>query len=155
LLGFFFLCGAFATLPCTFGQNQLPQFAQPQLPRTTLKIDGHELEVEIAATAESMSRGLMFRNSLPGNAGMLFVFPAAHQASFWMKNTSIPLSIAYLDKDGKILEVYPLIPFDETTVKSKSDKICYALEVNRDWFNTRNIKPGTQIQNLPVLKKQN
>jgi uncharacterized protein len=126
--------------------------ASEALPQLTLKIGRETLQAEIASTPSSMARGLMFRTSLPTDQGMLFVFPVGHQASFWMKNTSLPLSIAYIDQEGRILEIHPLIPFDETPVKSKSDNVYYALEVNRDWFNVRQIKPGDQIQNLPRVK---
>jgi uncharacterized protein len=151
LLTFFVL----ALLPWTASAEKsasLFEAANPafsQLPLTQVKIGDHTLNVEIAASPQTMARGLMFRTFLPADQGMLFIFPVEHQASFWMKNTSIPLSIAYLDKDGKILEIHPLIPFEESAVKSKSDRIRYALEVNRDWFSSRNIKTGTQVQNLP------
>ncbi|NJK90368.1 MAG: DUF192 domain-containing protein [Blastochloris sp.] len=121
------------------GSDQLNQAA---LPVIELKVGQHLLKVEVASTPQSMARGLMFRRSLPPDQGMLFVFPLEHQASFWMKNTSIPLSIAYLDKEGTILEIHPLIPFREEAVQSKSNKVLYALEVNRDWFSTRQITPA-------------
>ena len=126
--------------------------ALTSLPETQLTIGDKRLKVEVAATYEAMARGLMFRNFLASDAGMLFVFPTEHQASFWMKNTSLPLSIAYIDLQGKILEIHALIPFEEKPVVAKSSKVFYALEVNRDWFNLNNIKPGMQIKGLPTLK---
>jgi uncharacterized membrane protein (UPF0127 family) len=152
LLALFFLALSVpSAVPDVCGQNPSPSYpwTPTQLPRTKLQINGHDLMVEVAATSESMSRGLMFRTSLPADSGMLFIFPFEHRASFWMKNTSLPLSIAYLDQDGKILEIYPLIPFEEKSVKSQSEKIRYALEVNRDWFTTHQIKPDTQVFGLP------
>jgi len=114
-----------------------------------LKIGVHELIVELAITDQEQETGLMNRTSLGSDQGMLFVFAHPQHASFWMHNTSIPLDLAYLDEKGEILEILPLVPFEEKSVNSKSDKVAYALETNRDWFSSRGLKPGQKVQGIP------
>ncbi|NCW26852.1 MAG: DUF192 domain-containing protein [Verrucomicrobia bacterium] len=115
-----------------------------------LKIGSHELIVELAVSDHEQETGLMNRTSLGSDQGMLFIFDQPREASFWMHNTSIPLDLAYLDEQGEILEILPLIPFEEKPVKSKSARVAYALEVNRDWFSSRGLKAGTKVQGLPA-----
>ena len=114
-----------------------------------LHIGGHILTAELAVTPNEQMTGLMNRESLESNHGMLFVFPEPKQASFWMHNTSIPLDLAFLDADGVILEIIPLVPFEEKPVLSKSSKVSYALEVSRDWFASRNLKAGLKVAGIP------
>jgi uncharacterized membrane protein (UPF0127 family) len=114
-----------------------------------LKIGGHQVVVEVADTLGEQVMGLMNRDSLPADRGMLFVFEEPKRAFFWMKNTSIPLDVAFLDADGVILEIQPLVPYEETRVASKSDQVAYAIETNRDWFSSRGLKPGLKVQGLP------
>ena len=115
-----------------------------------LKIGNHDLLVELAVSDLEQEKGLMNRDSLGTDQGMLFVFDQPKEASFWMHNTSIPLDLAYLDEKGEILEILPLVPFEENPVNSKSKKVAYALEVNRDWFSSRSLKAGTKVQGLPT-----
>ena len=114
-----------------------------------LKIGSHELIVELAISDQEQETGLMNRTTLGSDRGMLFVFDHPRHASFWMHNTSIPLDLAYLDEKGEILEILPLLPFEEKSVNSKSDKVAYALEVNRDWFSSRGLKAGQKVQGIP------
>ncbi len=114
-----------------------------------LKIGDHPLVVEVADTPGEQVVGLMNRDSLPTDRGMIFIFGEPKKASFWMKNTSIPLDLAFLDSEGVILEIHPLVPFEETRVVSQSDKVAYAIETNRDWFSSRGLKPGLKVQGLP------
>ena len=102
--------------------------------------------------------GLMNRDTLDSDRGMLFVFPEPKQASFWMHNTSIPLDLAFLDANGVILEIIPLVPFEEKRVQSQSSKVSYALEVTRDWFASRGLKAGIKVKGLPkyfITSQQN
>lgn len=115
-----------------------------------LKIGSHDLMVELAVSDQEQMNGLMNRDSLGADQGMLFIFNVPREASFWMHNTSIPLDLAYLDEKGEILEILPLVPFEEKAVKSKSNKVAFALETNRDWFASRGLKPGTKVQGLPT-----
>lgn len=112
-----------------------------------IEINGAKLYIEIALTEQERATGLMFRESLPENQGMLFVFENEQILNFWMKNTSIPLSIAYIRENGLIIGIYDMKPYDETPISSMYP--CkYALEVNKGWFSKNNIKAGDTI-NLP------
>ena|SRR5208282_1375903 len=116
-----------------------------------LKISNVPLTVEIADTPQASENGLMFRGSLPEDRGMLFVYDAdaPKRATFWMKNTKIPLSIAFIDSAGTILEVKSMYPMDESVVSSSSAEVAYALEVNQGWFDRHKISPGDKIDGIP------
>jgi uncharacterized protein len=114
-----------------------------------LKILNASLKAEVADTPQASENGLMFRDSLPEDRGMVFVFEQPKTASFWMRNTKIPLSIAYIDSTGKILEIKSMKPLDETVVPSISDRVAYALEVNQGWFDRHGIAPGVKIDGMP------
>lgn len=118
----------------------------PPLPTVQLWIGPRELKAEVAATDPHRMTGMMFRKSLPENSGMLFVFPVPHRAGFWMKNTSVPLSAAYIDPEGTILEIRDLQPFDTNSVVAVSDQVQFVLEVNQGWFQRNNISPGVVIR---------
>ena len=100
--------------------------------------------VEIADSQKLINRGLMYRNSLDENTGMLFVFPDNEQRGFWMKNTNIPLSTAFIDEDYRILNIENMIPHDISTVLS-SGPAKYVLEMNQGWFDKHGIIPGFAI----------
>src|ERR1700724_1076074 len=114
-----------------------------------LKISNKPVTAEIADTPQASENGLMFRDSLPEDHGMLFIFEQPKKASFWMKNTKIPLSIAFIDSAGKILEIKSMNPLDETVVPSGSDQVAYALEVNQGWFARHAISSGSKIDGIP------
>ncbi|MEM6821624.1 MAG: DUF192 domain-containing protein [Verrucomicrobiota bacterium] len=138
LLGWFSACSGEA--------NPSQEF---QLKTRQIKVSETPLTVEVADTEGTMARGLMYRKELAGDRGMLFVFPRPHRASFWMKNTFIPLSIAYLNSEGTILEIYRMKPLDQTSIASASMRIQYALEVNQGWFEHYGIKIGDRVTGLP------
>lgn len=114
----------------------------------TLRINQWEISAEIADTLEKQQLGLMHRKTLPENSGMIFVYSRDSRKSFWMKNTSIPLSIAYIAKDGTIKEIYDMEPFSKRTTDSKFS-VRYALEVNKGAFEKHGIKPGDKVEFLP------
>lgn len=114
----------------------------------TLRINQWEISAEIADTPEKQQLGLMHRKTLPENSGMIFVYSRDSRKSFWMKNTSIPLSIAYIAKDGTIKEIYDMEPFSKRTTDSKFS-VRYALEVNKGAFEKHGIKPGDKVEFLP------
>ncbi len=123
--------------------------AQPPLPTVLLRIGSQTLKAEVAEDDTTRATGLMFREGLEENAGMLFVMPATAPAGFWMRNTKIPLSIAYISPAGVILEIHSLEPFNETPVHSRFPNIAYALEVRRGWFSDHGIFPGARIEGIP------
>ncbi|MFW5644036.1 MAG: DUF192 domain-containing protein [Alkalispirochaeta sp.] len=109
-----------------------------------LPVGNHTFTVEIADDEEERARGLMFRDSLPEDGGMLFVFPSAEPRSFWMKNTRIPLSIAYINSRGEILEIYPMEPLSTDPVPSRYPAQ-YALEVRQGRFGEVGVTIGDTI----------
>ncbi|QSR84305.1 DUF192 domain-containing protein [Methylacidimicrobium sp. B4] len=111
-----------------------------------LSVGSGRLAVEVARTHEELSRGLMFRRSLDEDAGMLFLLPHEGVASFWMANTTIPLSVAFLDRTGAILEIHDLEPLDTRIVSSESARVRFALEVNRDWFARHAVRAGETVR---------
>jgi uncharacterized membrane protein (UPF0127 family) len=115
--------------------------------RIELKIKAVELVAEIACDDLSRRQGLMRRESLPENRGMLFLFPQGRRQGFWMRNTLIPLSIAFIDDDGTILQIEHMKPHDEGSTVS-INRVRYALEMNRDWFSRKGIAVGDRIENL-------
>ena len=102
------------------------------------------VKAEIASTPEERSRGLMFRKKLPDGDGMLFIFERDEVLSFWMKNTLIPLSIAFISSDGRITEIRDMYPHNETPVVS-SRSVRYALEVPQGWFSKAGVQIGDRI----------
>lgn len=110
----------------------------------TVYVGEHPFRLEIAATPEERATGLMFREELDPDQGMLFVFPESAPRSFWMKNTPLPLSIAYIAADGTILEIYDMEPHSLEPVRSRFPAK-YALEVNQGRFRELGIDRGTVI----------
>jgi uncharacterized protein len=124
--------------------------AQLTLPSVKLSVAGKTVTAEVADDARERSVGLMFRERLAPNAGMLFVMPKPERASFWMKNTTLPLSVAYINPAGVILEIHDLQPLDEKPVPSAFPNIAYALEMEQGWFNENGILAGDRVQGLPA-----
>jgi uncharacterized membrane protein (UPF0127 family) len=114
-----------------------------------IQIANETLDVELAETPQQIAKGLRFRETLAEDAGMLFIFPKPQRLSFWMKDASIPLSIAYIQPDGKIVQIRAMQPHDETPVPSLSNAVTYALLVNQGWFERHGISAGTIIEDLP------
>jgi uncharacterized membrane protein (UPF0127 family) len=110
-----------------------------------------ELAVELARTVEERSRGLMFREELGEDRGMLFVFAEDSEGSFWMKDTSIPLSIAFIEGDGTILDVQDMEPLTEERHKPPGP-YRYALEVNQGWFQRHDRGAGDVVE-IPSFPK--
>ena len=111
----------------------------------TLRINDITLNVEIAQDPESLQEGLMFRESLPENQGMLFVFPYERILSFWMRNTYIPLDIAFINSAGQIIDIQTMEPIDESKHYISSAPALYALEVNGGWFERHQIGVGATV----------
>ena len=117
----------------------------------TLRIGKHTVHAEIADTPQSREQGLMRRNHLCANCGMLFVFEKADRYRFWMKDTSLPLSIAFIAADGSIINIAEMQPYTTDSHGAESESL-YVLEMNRSWFTRKGIKPGDNIQGLQQLR---
>jgi hypothetical protein len=117
-----------------------------------LGVGGHPVTVELAFTDQCRQRGLMERFVLPENHGMLFIYPRAQMLTFWMKDTKIPLSIAFISRQGKILNIDEMPPMVETIYASSSNGL-YALEMRKGWFNEYGIIRGDSVTGLMHLPK--
>lgn len=124
----------------------IPTAAQPKLQTMKLWLGAEEMEAELALTGIQQQTGMMFRTNLAENAGMLFVFPVPHQASFWMINCPLPLSAAYIDPSGIILEIHDLEPHNTNTVQAATDRVQFVLETNQGWFKRHNVAPGAMVR---------
>jgi uncharacterized membrane protein (UPF0127 family) len=113
--------------------------------RIPLYIKSKEIWVEVAKTPEETSNGLMGRNRLGKDEGMLFIFEAEDYHGFWMKNTLIPLSIAFIDKDGRIVKITDMKPLSLQT-HAPPRPVIYALEMNKGWFSSNGIKAGDIVR---------
>ncbi len=128
----------------------LTQSAWGGLPTHELKLAGKTLTVEVAATPAARSQGLMFRESLPEDHGMLFVWPREQWIGMWMKNTAIPLSVAFIDREFRILNIADMEPFS-TQKHASSAPALFALEVQRGWFARNGIAAGDTLTELDRL----
>ena len=122
--------------------------AQPPLPSTTLLLNEHSVLAEVADTPSARSQGLMYRQALEPNSGMLFVFDTPLMACFWMKNTQIPLSIAFITAKGIISNIEDMEPFSLASV-CPTQTMLYALEMEQGWFDQHGIQAGDSVQQLP------
>ncbi|MCU0973407.1 MAG: DUF192 domain-containing protein [Burkholderiales bacterium] len=125
----------------------LPAASAAQSIDITLSIAGHQLRAEVAASPDSRSQGLMFRERMEANRGMLFVFPEITTQSMWMMNTLIPLSVAFIGPDGRILNIRDMTPHT-LDIHSSEGSAAYALEMNRGWFAQRGIGRGARVEGL-------
>ena|SRR5437867_9063199 len=131
--------------------NQTSPTPSPTFPTTTTITfttsagDQVDLPVEVADTPEERARGLMSRESLPADQGMLFKFPSETKAGFWMKDTIIPLSIAFISKDGVIVDILDMAPLS-TTLRSPSRPYLTAVEANQGWFAQNGVKTASRVE---------
>ena len=131
-------------LPLLFLILPLPVLAAEML---DLSVGMYRIQAELAHTDATRQRGLMFRKDMPEQQGMLFVFPAVAQHCMWMRNTLLPLSVAFLDEAGRIINVEEMAP--QTEINHCARKPArYALEMNRNWFKQRGLGAGAQIRGV-------
>ena len=109
------------------------------------RIGRGSLGLELAVSPSQRAKGLMFRMSLPRDAGMLFVFPDTGRRAFWMKNTYIPLSIAFLDRGLRVIALFDMKPHDRTPVGPEKPAM-YVLEVNKGWFRRNSVRVGSRLR---------
>jgi uncharacterized membrane protein (UPF0127 family) len=135
----FALCGVIFLLSCTAEKLPVREFP--------VERDGQKItavKAEIARSDEERNKGLMFRKNLADGEGMLFVYERDQVLSFWMKNTNIPLSIAFIASDGRIVDIKDMYPHDESSVLS-TRSVRYALEVPQGWFSRAGVRHGDII----------
>ena len=141
------LCGFAVLLPVVAGAQQ----PQMQLPRTKLTAGMHLLDVQVAQTPQERQIGLMFRKDMPQHEGMLFVFEQPAPQCFWMRNTLIPLTAAFVADDGTIVNLADMKPqSDDSHCSAKP--VRYVLEMNQGWFARRNIQAGYKLGGGPFSR---
>lgn len=118
--------------------------ALAEMPRIELTAGFYRIEAEVAADQSNRMQGLMHRRSMPANQGMLFVFTWADRHCMWMRNTVLPLSVAFLDEEGRIINIEDMAPQTEEN-HCAAAAARFALEMNRGWFSSKGIKPGQRI----------
>ena len=134
-----------ASLLCA---TALAQTGPQKLPSIRLNAGIHNIQAEVAQSPDERSTGLMFRKEMGTNEGMLFAFEQPAQQCFWMKNTLLPLSIAFIADDGSIVNIDHMKP--QTLESHCSTKpVRFVLEMNEGWFEKRGIKPGTKLRGAP------
>jgi len=129
-----------------------PAGAEAPLRVTHVRIAGHPLRVEVAATIEQRMKGLMFREKLAKNDGMLFVFEEPGYHAMWMQNTLLALSVAFVDGEGRILNIADMEP-KTLDQHAAAGPAVFAIETNKGWFAERRIKAGDQVTGLPKRPK--
>ncbi len=140
-----------ASLACALlaGGSALGQGApQPRLATIDLRAGMHVIKAELAVTPAQQMTGMMFRTEMPGNEGMLFVNDDKSVRCFWMKNTLVPLTIAFIADDGTIVNLADMQPRDEASHCSKAP-VRYSLEMRQGWFDKRGIKAGFKLTGPP------
>lgn len=133
------LSAVLASLAALFASS-----TQAQMPRMELNAGMHRIEAEVAADMPNRMQGLMHRKSLGTNQGMLFVFLQAERHCMWMRNTLIPLSVAFLDEAGRIINIADMQPHSEAN-HCAAAPARFALEMNQGWFASRGLRPGQKI----------
>ena len=121
---------------------------QTQLPRIALSAGIHQMDIQVALTPEQHQIGLMFRREMPQVEGMLFVFQAPSKQCFWMKNTILPLTAAFVGDDGTIVNLEDMQP-QTTTSHCSAKPVRYVLEMNQGWFAKKGISAGTKLTGRP------
>lgn len=121
--------------------------ALAEMPQVELTAGFYRIEAEVAATQTDRVQGLMNRRSMAANHGMLFVFPEAERHCMWMRNTFLPLSVAFLDNDGRVLNIEDMEPQTDTS-HCAAGPARFALEMNKGWFSAKGLKKGLQLGGL-------
>ncbi|MFI5357250.1 MAG: DUF192 domain-containing protein [Opitutales bacterium] len=130
--------------------------AAPAAPKTvadffTIQVGGRSVRMQLAVLNAEMERGLMERRNLGSDEGMIFIYQRPQRMSFWMHDTSTPLDIGFFDRSGTLVEVYPMQPFDETTVASRSEQLQFALEMNQGWYSANGVFPGATLDRAALV----
>jgi hypothetical protein len=146
------LLALLSILVCAPALAQEDSGPQPQLPTVQLQSGMYQIKAEVAGTYSTRMIGLMKREKMAANAGMLFLFPERDKQCMWMKNTLLPLSVAFMDEKGVILNIEDMAP--QTEDSHCSNGIApYALEMNLNWFKQKGIKAGSKISGLDKAGK--
>lgn len=143
------LCVCLAMVLPTAGCGAKEPAVEP-VPKTivdffTVKVGDRAVRMQVAVLMPEMERGLMGRRDLKADEGMIFVYGAPQTMSFWMHNTPTPLDIGFFNAKGELVEIYPLLPYDERPVRSNSERLQFALEMNQNWYRDNGVRPGAKL----------
>ena len=130
-------CGAKAPAP-----EAAPKTVADYFP---IKVGNQVVRMQLAVLPLEMERGLMDRRDLAPDQGMLFVYRSTQRMAFWMHDTPTPLDIGFFTADGALVEIYPMLPYDEKTIASRSQDLKFALEMNQNWYRDNGVKPGAKL----------
>ena len=133
---------------CGLAWSQAAAGQPQQLPVIQLRAGMHLIQAEVARTPQEHAIGLMWRKEMPTNHGMIFAFPKAGVQCFWMKNTLLPLSVAFIDDNGRVVNIDEMKPQTEDSHCS-AEPVRFVLEMNSGWFQKRGIKAGSKIEGAP------
>jgi hypothetical protein len=144
------LSTALALLVPLTGCSEKQAAEKPEVHKTVsdffpIKVGDRVVQMQLAVLPLEMQQGLMGRRDLGTDQGMIFVYQKPERMSFYMRNTPTPLDIGYFDAEGHLCEVYPMYPYDEKTISSRSYSIQFALEMNQGWYKANGVKTGTQL----------
>lgn len=146
---FFRLCflsiALFSLAGCNAGDETRPQAHKTFGDYFDIKLGDKTVRLQFAVLPLEQQQGLMFRRDLGENDGMIFVYEHPQAMSFWMRNTPTALDIGYFDSSGTLLEVYPMHSFDETPVRSRSDRVRYAVEMKQNWYREHGVRAGAKL----------
>jgi uncharacterized membrane protein (UPF0127 family) len=129
------------------------QEAQMDLPRAKLSAGMHQIDSQVASTPGQRSTGLMYRKTMPQHEGMLFVFEQPTKQCFWMKNTLLPLTAAFVDDDGTIVNLEDMKP-QTLDAHCSAKPVRFVLEMNQGWFAKKGLKPGSKLSGAPFEAKR-
>lgn len=138
----------FLTSMILLGTGASAQQGPQHLPSVKLIAGQHVINAELAQTPDERSTGLMFRKTMPTSDGMLFIFEQPGVQCFWMKNTLLPLSVAFIGDDGSVVNIDEMQP-EMLDSHCSAKPVRFVLEMNKSWFDSRGVKPGTRIKGSP------
>ncbi len=110
-----------------------------------IKVGDQTVRMQLAVLPQEQERGLMERRDLAADQGMIFVYGSTQQMTFWMHDTPTALDIGFFNADGELVEIYPMLPYDEKTIASRSHELRFALEMNQNWYRDNGVKPGAKL----------
>ena len=137
----------------TFAQREPAGLPQLNLPRTSITVGMLRIDAQVASMPQQREIGLMYRKEMPQHEGMLFIFDQPATQCFWMRNTLLPLTAAFVEDDGTIANLVDMKPLDETSHCSVKP-VRYVLEMNQGWFEKRNLRAGVKLRG-PIFQRQN
>lgn len=138
---------ALAKVSVLIGAMLAAPLALAELPAISINAGLYVIRAEVANTFETRARGLMYRETLGPNQGMLFVFPAVERHCMWMKNTPLPLSVAFMDERGEVVSISEMAPHTENS-HCAAKPARFALEMSKGWFAAKGVRAGSKIQGL-------